>query len=92
MFNSPFNKAVLSTLAAAIVATGLSFSPAMAGEGGGGGIDRGFRPSVGKPYNPKASQHVNAARAARYIAMRQRIEAGQRSVADAPARNPNSNR
>lgn len=37
MFNSTFNKAFLSTLSAALVATGLSFSPAMAGDGGGGG-------------------------------------------------------
>lgn len=39
MFNATFNKTILSTLAAAIVATGLSLNPAMAG-GGGGGNDR----------------------------------------------------
>ncbi|MEM7597014.1 MAG: hypothetical protein AAF382_04895 [Pseudomonadota bacterium] len=36
MFNATFKKSILSALAAAMVATG-SLSPAMAGEGGGGG-------------------------------------------------------
>ncbi|MEL6646820.1 MAG: hypothetical protein AAFY35_13910 [Pseudomonadota bacterium] len=37
MFNAKFNKSILSALAAAVVATGFSLNPALAGEGGGGG-------------------------------------------------------
>ncbi|MEL7255622.1 MAG: hypothetical protein AAGL23_15715 [Pseudomonadota bacterium] len=37
MFNSKINSSILSTLAAAVVATGFSINPAIAGGGGGGG-------------------------------------------------------
>ncbi|MEM7597015.1 MAG: hypothetical protein AAF382_04900 [Pseudomonadota bacterium] len=37
MFNASFKKSILSTVAAAVVVTGISLTPAMAGEGGGGG-------------------------------------------------------
>lgn len=37
MFNASFNNTILSTVAAAIVATSLSVTPAFAGGGGGGG-------------------------------------------------------
>lgn len=40
MFNARFNTSILSTLAAAVVVTGFSINPALAGGGGGGGGGR----------------------------------------------------
>ncbi len=41
MFNATFKTSILSTLAAAVVVTGISINPAMAGGDGGGGRDFG---------------------------------------------------
>ncbi|MEM6566707.1 MAG: hypothetical protein AAF665_19815 [Pseudomonadota bacterium] len=92
MFNLTFNKVFLSTVAAALVAAGLSVNPATAGEGGGGGKAGRFEPNAAALHNPKAPKHASSAQAARYFAMLHRVEAAQPPVAETSMRNSNSHR
>ncbi|MEL6313999.1 MAG: hypothetical protein AAFQ60_08145 [Pseudomonadota bacterium] len=59
MFGPAFSKIVLSALTSAVVVTGLSLSPAIAGEGGDGGGKGGAKAKIATNeqaalYNPKA--------------------------------------
>ena len=97
MFGLALSKTVLSALTAAIIVTGPSLSPAIAGEGGEGGGKGGSKAKIATHeqaalYNPKARQNLSLTPATRYVAWRQRVDAQRPALLDVPIGQSNRNR
>ena len=97
MFGPALSKTVLSALTSAVVVTGLSLSPAIAGEGGDGGGKGGAKAKLATNeqaalYNPKARQSLSSTPATRYVAWRQRVAAQKSALPDDPIGQSNRSR